>query len=890
MPRVCPVCGARFDTDVQVCPADGNPTYRVGFEAELVGRKIDGRFAVLAVLGSGGMGTVLRARQLSTDRDVAVKLLRRDVMDDEQAVRRFFREARTASRLTNPHTISIYDFGQDQDGTFYIAMELLRGRPLTNELGQDAGPLDPARAIGICREVLESLEEAHAAGVYHRDLKPDNIFLLDQPPQFVKVLDFGIAKLANEDEPRITSEDQAIGTPEYMSPEQASGREADGRADIYSLGVILFALLSGRLPFESNSAIDLLLKKVRQPAPRLSQFVQGVPPALEALVGRLLETDPARRPATAADVRSALGRLVGTSETRVSQSVPREEPSNLITVPPGPHRAPSRITGAERIVRAIGIATRLVDDAKAQCARFSAECSSPPGRRVFSLLVEEALSHAERLRLIKDRVETGRDPAPEIESIAATDRDLGAQFERWVQAYAPSIREDARLADALDECLRLERQSLDGWERVLAEAETDHERRLVRRLLVRGRGQVGTLAELKLRVLGVARGTTSGTLHSRLAGLVPVRRVRAGEVLISEGEPGDTLVVVVSGRFRVEVEGPGGQRSEVGEIGPGDTVGEMTCIDPAPRSATVVAVRDSEVCEIDRVTLKGLRDGQADVYVAVMRGVIEQVTGRVRETDARIAGLIRQLRVHPDVTLPGSASAAGHDARFDLRRPASTGILNKALLTRFEEVASRRGFIDRTWLCREGEPGTSCFLVVGGQVEVVKTVDGQEEILAVLIEGSLIGQIALADGRPRTASVRAKGYVVALELERATFDRLVDEFHPLALRILEMLAVNGIRQLRMADRWLATLLARHAGLRTTPTPQEARAAVQSAARKVSGARPRDDDDAARRLGAYMRAALREWGMSLQQLDEIQVLVPGERALGTDVRAKALRVD
>jgi CRP-like cAMP-binding protein/rubrerythrin len=912
MARLCPSCGRRFGDEVLDCPVDAVKTYRVGLDAERVGKRVDGRFTVLEMIGSGGMGTVYRARQLSTDRDVALKLLRRELLDDEQAVRRFFREARAATRLTNPHTISVYDFGQDEDGSFYIAMELLRGAPLTSLTGPLPGAMDPLRAVSLVSQILASLEEAHAAGVLHRDLKPDNIFLLEQPPDFVKVLDFGIAKLLEDDPagPRITSENETIGTPEYMSPEQASSRELDPRSDLYSLGVILFELLAGRRPFE-GAPIDLLVRKLRDAAPSIRQASPSisVPTALEALVARLLAIDPMLRPASAAEARRLLGQAIAAAPAGAAMP-PKEEPSGLLTSP-SRHRRREGLTGKDgaRLHKVLATATQVVTEGRRFYTQAADRSRSGPGRTTFARLAEECAVHEERLRKVTTVLESGGDPAAEIESVAGTDRDLGAQFEQWADAYAPSIREDEGLPEALDAGLRFERGVLDAWERAEARVEGPYERRLLERLLVRSRGQVGTLAEVKLRVLGLHRGPATGALHARLAGMLPVRRLRSGEALFREGEPGETLVVVVSGRFRVEVNVPGGDREVVGEIGPGDTVGEMTCIDPAPRSATVTAVVDSEVCDLDRGTLVALRDGRADIYVSIMRAVISLVTRRLRETDSRIAGLPRRYRVGPiPVSDAGGVGpgTTGAEPGFDPRKPAATGSLRNSDLLRLGDVAQSRTCADGAFLCREGEPGTSCFLLTRGQVEVQQSVEGRVENLATLSAGSLIGQIALADGRPRSASLRARGSCDVLELDRQTFESLVDQHHPMALRLQEMLATNGIRQLRLADRWLATVYGRIREEGTTaavaveaaaaakpvsmPAPQPARPATAPPEPAPAPRYPPPGLAEGRAFGTYVRTALQEWNLSLQELDQIRVVVPEGQITAAELRARRLRID
>src|SRR5580692_9404123 len=231
---------------------------------QLIGRTIAGKFLIEAAIGAGAMGAVFRARQIALEKTVAIKVLHGEHADDASFVTRFQREAKAASRLNHPNSMQVIDYGAEPDGLLYIAMEYLDGRSLHRVIREDR-PLHAARITDILMQTLAALAVAHDMGVVHRDLKPDNIMILSgtdddgRPKDIVKVCDFGIAKItdsrAYRDGPGRTSDAPLttaglmIGTPEYMSPEQGSGQKLDARSDLYSVGVILFEMLTGKVPF-----------------------------------------------------------------------------------------------------------------------------------------------------------------------------------------------------------------------------------------------------------------------------------------------------------------------------------------------------------------------------------------------------------------------------------------------------------------------------------------------------------------------------------------------------------------------------------------------------------------------------------------------------------------
>ncbi len=267
----------------------------------LIGRTINGRFQILAKIGAGGMGAVYRAKQVGMGRDVAIKVLLRELTENETVVRRFHIEALAVSKLKHPNTIQIFDFGETDDGLLYIAMEFLDGQPLQDALRSE-GQLSVKRALHVATQMCRSLREAHGKGIVHRDLKPDNVFLcrVGEEADYAKVLDFGVAKVAEGDgnQKTLTKAGSIFGTPKYMSPEQSRGGDIDPRSDIYSIGVMLFEMLVGRVPFVAENPLGILIKHLQEHPPEFNEVRPEivVPAEVQDFVFRLLEKEPDQRP------------------------------------------------------------------------------------------------------------------------------------------------------------------------------------------------------------------------------------------------------------------------------------------------------------------------------------------------------------------------------------------------------------------------------------------------------------------------------------------------------------------------------------------------------------------------------------------------------------------
>lgn len=281
-----------------------------------LGAVFGGQYRVEERMGAGGMGAVYRGTQLSVDRPVAIKVIAPEVEQNAQHVQRFRREAEALAKLQHPNTVHLLDFGVTDAGRLYMVMELLTGTDLEVQLAQN-GPIELAAALRIVRQIARSLSEAHALGVIHRDLKPSNVFLchVEGGDSFVKVMDFGVAGLMMREEDNrsvLTLAGTVLGTAAYMSPEQAQGYNVDARADLYSLGVVLFEMLAGRPPFQANSAVSLLIAHVSEEPPRLADVCPDLPEreSVQLLLDALLAKEPEKRLANATDLIASIDALL----------------------------------------------------------------------------------------------------------------------------------------------------------------------------------------------------------------------------------------------------------------------------------------------------------------------------------------------------------------------------------------------------------------------------------------------------------------------------------------------------------------------------------------------------------------------------------------------------
>jgi hypothetical protein len=330
--KICPTCSTQYPANERFCPRDGTALRSQGGGTDLVGSILAERYHVLKKLGEGGMGQVYLAEHVKMGRRSAVKVMHPAMVNDADAIGRFNREAANASRINHPNVAGIYDFGETNDGLVYLAMEFIEGETLT-ELLKANGALPPQRAAEIARQTAEALNVAHEMGIVHRDLKPDNIMITKDHDgnDCVKVVDFGIAKAAGSEAQNVTRTGMVVGTPEYMSPEQLSGDKLDGRSDLYSLGLVTFNMLTGKLPFPSDTTQSAMIMRLTD-RPRPLAFMKGDvtwPAELQAVMDRVLERDASLRYPKARDFGRALveaARLVATRPstadgTKIMESV-----------------------------------------------------------------------------------------------------------------------------------------------------------------------------------------------------------------------------------------------------------------------------------------------------------------------------------------------------------------------------------------------------------------------------------------------------------------------------------------------------------------------------------------------------------------------------------------
>jgi serine/threonine protein kinase len=389
--KICPACSREYSDEHDACRDDGVVLVRLdqgGNERaqDLIGKVVDGRYRIERIVGRGGMGTVYACRHVVVGKPFAMKVLRPGIERSEEILQRFIREAQAANAVQSRHICEMTDFGQLANGAFYVVMELLEGMSLTRALRESR--LNRKNLKHIFIQIAETLNRAHKASIIHRDLKPDNVVLVtdEGDPNFVKLVDFGIAKMVQSKASNLTETGVILGTPYYMSPEQARGDELDHRSDIYALGVMMYRAFTGRLPFVADTAMGVLTRHLTE-KPELPSRLTEIDPALERLILRCLEKKAIDRFQTMSDVADAL-RAVSDEVRRELLRATIDERSGAVpavTAPPAAgaipaihseeHPTPTRVaTPMAKSLR------RAHDDNRAQAASGPVPRSNPPPR------------------------------------------------------------------------------------------------------------------------------------------------------------------------------------------------------------------------------------------------------------------------------------------------------------------------------------------------------------------------------------------------------------------------------------------------------------------------------------------------------------------------------
>jgi len=334
--KVCPQCGSEYETGDRFCPKDGTSLRPKAAGDPLIGRVIAERYLVLARIGEGGMGRVYLAEHVKMTRQCAIKVMNPSLVNDPDSLHRFAREASNAARILHPNVAAVFDYGE-ADKIVYLVMEYVDGESLSTVIARD-GALDPRRAIDIARQVADGLSAAHELGIVHRDLKPDNVILTHTRggKEIAKVVDFGIAKaIAESPQDALTRSGLVIGTPEYMSPEQLLGDPVDARADIYSLGCILYQMITGTQAFSADTREQMIRRRLHETPPHVRDFDPALPRRLDTLIVHMLARSPTDRLASASEARDQLDPALSlggwdpsslTAPRRISPLPPRLSP------------------------------------------------------------------------------------------------------------------------------------------------------------------------------------------------------------------------------------------------------------------------------------------------------------------------------------------------------------------------------------------------------------------------------------------------------------------------------------------------------------------------------------------------------------------------------------
>ncbi len=440
--RVCPQCGLKYPDDQDICFVD-----RATLEEapdERIGTTIAGRYLLESKLGEGGMATVYRARHTLVDKPVAVKILGDHVARNPSMKERFRREAKNTAQLNHPHIVSIFDNGETEDGAAYLVMELLEGHALADIIAQ--GPMPPRQVAAIGLQIARGLARAHDFDVIHRDLKPENIFIQNGNPPIAKILDFGIARSMHD--ARLTSAGEIFGTPQYMAPERVTSIDAGHESDLYALGIILFEMVTGTLPFHSEEITGYFIAHLQQEPPRPSAMAPSCPPELEQLILSLMAKQPEGRPVDAHRVMEVLKPMApDLPEFEVTAAPSSATPAP--TLPP---------TTLERWARRAVLFDQML--------RRAYPNGAPPEAESQLGLIRDSLNQIQGLR------STGLAAQRELEGVEREAQDARARLGRAVHTLAEDLskaREAERKAKAWLEAKAAEVHDLDFQVKILRE-------------------------------------------------------------------------------------------------------------------------------------------------------------------------------------------------------------------------------------------------------------------------------------------------------------------------------------------------------------------------------------------------------------------------------------
>jgi len=450
--RVCPQCGNEYLTSDRFCPRDGSPLRPKAGDDPLIGRVIADRYLMLARLGEGGMGRVYLAEHVKMNRQCAIKVMNPSLINDTESATRFSREASNAARILHPNVAAVFDYGE-ADKVVYLVMEYVDGESLSAIIRRE-GALEPRRAVDIARQVADGLSAAHELGIIHRDLKPDNVIVARSRShrEVPKVVDFGIAKAMSESpKDALTRSGLVIGTPEYMSPEQLLGDPVDARADVYSLGCILYQMLTGQSAFAADTREQMIRRRLHEAPPHIREVMPELPARLDTVIAHMLARSAGDRLGSAAEVRDALNpALVFAGWDPAESNGPRARPQLQLTsagfsvhpsLQPTLRMPEQRKSNAPRIAAGIVVVGAIVglggvlywSQQGAGAARVDSALSKPPAIAADSLPVATPKTLP---RLDSASAARAQKAADSAAAAQAADAQIRAPLDRYAKAFA----------------------------------------------------------------------------------------------------------------------------------------------------------------------------------------------------------------------------------------------------------------------------------------------------------------------------------------------------------------------------------------------------------------------------------------------------------------------